>query len=90
MMVNDGKYRVGVVGPRVTKYFSGKNFIAVVQQGQVGAKESLIDERYFIVPFVDKVSEMLDKNVIGPMSYDDFLMRVKEIDSAVSVKFQSI
>lgn len=87
LMVEDGKYRVNVVSPKVTSYFYNDKIIAVTQEAQFNSTIKSTIKTYYIVPLIDKVSNIIDKNVIGPLNFEEFQKQIKAIDLSMEMKF---
>ena len=69
LMVLDDGYMINVVPPTVVGYISNAHFIGVKRKPENLAGSNF---EYYIIPIIEKVSLTPYKNVIGPLSYEDF------------------
>jgi len=86
LMVKIDEYDIGVVSPRISAYMYNDSYIAVIQVNSKYQNES-DEERYYIVPLKNKISENPEKNLIGPLSQKDFMRNAELIDSKQEVNF---
>lgn len=82
---------VGIVNPTVFALGYNKDYIIVKQHPE---KKPFVPDKtitnYFIVPLNNKVSKSVEKNIIGPLSNEEFKNKRKELGVSSDLTFTRI
>lgn len=80
----DGGYRIGIVSATVFAVGLNDDFIIVKQHpctSESNSSDSINKQitNYFIIPIKNKISENIEKNIFGPLTFEKFEKKKKEL-----------
>ena len=91
LMVKVDGYMIGIVGPTV--YAIGYDERHIIVKQVLSFNRTLSDKndfQYFIVPLVDKVSDVAEKNLIGPLDLRAFEQYKLKLGVAKDLLFRDL
>jgi hypothetical protein len=88
---NDQGYVISIITATVFAVGYDKDFIVVKQHPREFPNPSNKSiTNYFIVPLKDKISKSAEKNIIGPLTKDEFSRKCKEIGVTETLEFTKV
>lgn len=83
----NGKYRIGIMNPTVFAVGFDDEFIIAKQHPEKDMEIDRSITNYFIIPLKEKISESIEKNVVGPMTKEEFYRERKKLGVSKNLIF---
>jgi hypothetical protein len=83
----DEKYYIGIVKPIVVAAGHNGDFIIIKQRPEVLVEMNKSITYYFIIPLKSKISNSVEKNVVGPLTKEEFAKKCRELKVSKDLKF---
>jgi hypothetical protein len=87
---NDNEYLIGVIQPTVFAVGYNNDFIIAKQHPNIFPEIDRSITNYFIIPIKNRVAESAEKNVIGPLTVEEFNAMQKELGVPESLIFTNV
>lgn len=82
--INDNESYVGVISPYISSIGYNDEYIIVKQKNPQILENTF---NYFIIPLKTKINNYPDENKIGPLEYNTFLNKLKELNQINKLSF---
>ena len=90
LCIKDDDYLIGIVSATVFAVGYNEDFIIVKQHPEKFPKSDKSITNYYIIPLKFKVSEIPERNVIGPLTEREFMEKRKELGVSRSLQFTRV